>query len=124
MREAPRNIVQALRRYDRGLGVRWDEWTSVWVLTRNGRDLFSLHHADGRPISGDLYEGEVLEIVRECDQRSNPRDMSRLLREQRRRQRTLRDRAFERMMSERAPEARDRARFLGGRRRVSSFAGA
>lgn len=120
MREAPRNITEALKSYDSSLGVRWDSRTAVWILTRNGRDLFSLYHRDNRPVRGDLWEGEVMAIVRESDQRHNPRDLSQAIRRQRYAVKGRRERAQERMIDERAPEARKRARFLAGGRKVFS----
>lgn len=111
MRQAPRHIEKALKRHDRRLGVRWDQDARCWLLMEDGRDLFPLER-NGKPIQGDLYEGEVMQIVQRCDQRSNPFDMSRAVRRQRYRQKAARDRAFERMVDERRPEAERRARFL------------
>ena len=85
MRETPSHISQAVHAYDRNLDIVWDAGVAGrkpgwWVVDR-GRKLFTLVHRDGTPILAELLVDEVLEILREADNRNHGLDKLRWIRQ-------------------------------------------
>jgi hypothetical protein len=66
MRDVPTHISKAIRRDYPETAIRWDMRTHQWKLFWRGRPRFALMHADGTPVM-ELYESEVLRILRESD---------------------------------------------------------
>ena len=65
MRTAPQHVLQALRNYDRDMGLVWNR--TAWYFTWRGRIAWQYRHADGTPAMNALSGYEAVRIVRAAD---------------------------------------------------------
>lgn len=70
-RDAPRAVLAALKRYDRDLGLEWDQVGRCWWFTERGRRSWRYVHADGTVARADVTVDEALALVKAADNRAS-----------------------------------------------------